>query len=265
MNIFLFFETLRSKNEPLWYFGLGCLVAAALCLLLTRLSDTQVLGISAWYKPFKFFLSTWIFVWSMGWYLQYVEQPVAVTWYSWTLILLFVIENAYILIQAARGQLSHFNISNGFYAAMFQVMAISAVGISISTAAIGLLFFTKSFPQLSPAFLWGIRLGLILFVLFSMQGLMMGARLAHSVGGPDGSPGLPVVNWSRTVGDLRIAHFLGMHALQILPLAGFFVFRQARWVLIFGLFYLVCTTAVLVQALRGRPLLSFQAAQRTDP
>jgi putative Mn2+ efflux pump MntP len=256
MNILLFLETLRQKNGLLWYFGLICLSGAVLCLLLTRMSTTQVLGISAWYKPFKFFLSSAILVWSMGWYLQYLDQKTAVAWYSWALILLLGIENIYITIQAARGQLSHFNLSNGFYAAMYQVMAVSAVGISMTTAAIGISFFTRSFPQLSPAYLWGIRLGLILFVIFSMQGLMMGARLAHSVGGPDGSPGLPVVNWSRTLGDLRIAHFLGMHALQILPLTGFYVFRQARWVLVFGLLYLLLTSAVLVQALRGRPLIS---------
>ena len=40
----------------------------------------------------------------------------------------------------------------------------------------------------------------------------------HTIGAPDGTPGLPLVNWSRTHGDLRIPHFFGLHGLQAIPL-----------------------------------------------
>ena len=38
-------------------------------------------------------------------------------------------------------------------------------------------------------------------------------------------PGVPVLNWSTTGGDFRVAHFLGIHALQILPIAGWLIDR----------------------------------------
>jgi len=34
---------------------------------------------------------------------------------------------------------------------------------------------------------------------------------------------IPVVGWSREVGDLRIPHFIATHMMQILPLLGLFL------------------------------------------
>ena len=89
--------------------------------------------------------------------------------------------------------------------------------------------FQRSLRREQPAgragYLRGLRLGLLIFVIGSLEGFVMIANLAHSVPRPDGGPGLPFVNWSTTGGDLRIAHFLALHALQLLPLAGFLLDR----------------------------------------
>lgn len=249
-------DILRQRNEPLYYFGSFCLLAAGLCLLLTRLTQTQVMGTNAWYKPFKFFLSTAIFVWSMGWYTGYLGTIRPVVWYSWGLIVLFGFEDLYITLQAGRGQLSHFNVSTPFYAGLYASMAVAAIGISVWTAYIGLIFFRRDFPDLPPAYLWGIRLGIALFVLFSMEGLVMGGRLTHTIGGADGSPGLPVLNWSRTFGDLRIAHFMGMHALQLLPLLSFYALKNVGAVLLAGLLYGLATLLLFVRAMQAKPLFN---------
>lgn len=150
--------------------------------------------------------------------------------------------------------MSHFNVSTPVYAGLCSMMALGAVGISLWTGFIGLSFFRDDFPDLPVAYLWGIRLGLIIFVLFSMQGLAMGARLTHTVGGEMVGAGLPITNWSRNYGDLRIAHFLGMHALQILPMLAYYVVQNVRGVIVVALVYGLLTTAIFVQALQGRPL-----------
>ena len=87
---------------------------------------------------------------------------------------------------------------------------------------------------------------------------------AHTIGAPDGGPGLPVVGWSTEAGDLRAAHFVGLHGLQAMPLAAWLVGRRQR----LGVgrrVALVWTAAglhgglVLVlawQALRGQPLVA---------
>ena len=250
-----FLEILRTKNEILYYFGLICFVAALICLILTRTHHVQVMNINAWFKPFKFFLSTAIFVWTIAWFLQYLPEQEAVRYYSWGMVFLFTIEDLYIAVQAYRGELSHFNVSAPLYSNLYVLMAVAAIGISLWTGVMGVYFFKNNFPQLENYYLWAIRLSLIIFVIYSMEGMVMGSRLAHSVGGADGSEGLPVVNWSKSLGDLRIAHFMGMHALQIIPLLAYFLLKNTTAVVITSLLYLTLNTAVFVQALMGKPLI----------
>lgn len=251
-----FLETLRIANAPLYYFGWLCWLAAVGSVGVIAFTDIQVNGTHAWYKPLKFFLSTAIFVWTMAWFMRHlVDAPNAIVWYSWLIIAFFTFEDIYIALQAQRGQLSHFNISTPLYSGLYNLMAVAAVGISLCTAYIMVLFFSQNPPTMPAAYLWGVRLGLVIFVIFSMQGLAMGARLRHTIGAPDGTAGLPVVNWSKTHGDLRIAHFLGMHALQIVPMMGYFVVRSVLGVWLVAALYAAATVFVFVQALRGKPLI----------
>ncbi len=250
-----FINQLLERNAPLYFFGWICFGGAVFAGVMILATDTEVLGINAWIKPLKFFLSSVIFVWSMAWFMAYLPQTTVITWYTWVVIAVMAFELIYISYQAYLGQLSHFNVSSAFHGAMFSVMGTAISVMTLFTAYIGLLFFTNSFPNLSPAYLWGIRLGIILFVIFAFEGALMGARMAHTVGAPDGGPGLRFVNWSVTHGDLRIAHFIGMHALQVLPLAGYFLFSQPRWILIFGALYFALALGILVQALMGLPMI----------
>ncbi len=247
-----FLETLRHRNEVLFYFGSISFLMALGCFFLVYLYPIKLQGASAWYKPFKFWISSGLLAYTMGWYLHYLGQGPNIKWYSWGLVFLLLVEDIYISFQASKGTLSHFNKTTHFHEFMFGVMGLCAVAIALWTAYFGLLFFTQSLPQLEPAYLWGIRLGIIVFVVFALEGLVMGARLAHTVGAADGAEGLPIVGWSRKHGDLRIAHFLGMHALQIIPLVSFYLLKDVKWAISFGIIYLLITTFTFWWAMQGK-------------
>ncbi len=78
--------------------------------------------------------------------------------------------------------------------------------------------------------------------------------MSHTVGSADGGEGLFFVNWSRQHGDLRAAHFFGMHALQILPVIGYYLCKTTRQVIIYSVLYFLMVVSLLVQALKGIPL-----------
>jgi hypothetical protein len=89
---------------------------------------------------------------------------------------------------------------------------------------------------------------------------------AHSVGIPDGGPGLPFLGWSTVAGDLRPAHFVGLHALQLLPFLGWllarrrvsaFLSERRRLTLVWtgGLAYLGLVLLLVWQALRGQSVI----------
>ncbi len=252
-----FFTELRKRNSALYYFGWINLAGALLCIIMTQADGTQVLGISAWIKPIKFFISTTIFCWTMGWLLDYLQEPRKTSVYSRMVIAVLSFENIYILFRASRGEMSHFNISSVFTTTMFNLMGIAITLLTLWTGYFAYLFISRDFPHLRKHYLWGIRFGLLFFVLFALGGYAMVSILGHTVGAKDGGEGLPFVNWSREHGDLRVAHFLGMHSLQVLPLLGYYISRRSIITVLMSIVYFLLVAAVFLQALVSRPLIQF--------
>lgn len=248
-----FVLNLKSRNETLFYFGLVCLIFSVIFLILTSISKTQVYNVSAWYKPFKFAASIGMYAWTMAWFCYYLPN-FNITLFNWSVIVLLGFEILYIAIQANKGQLSHYNSSTPIYSLLYGLMAIAATLITLYTAYIGILFFTNSFPSLPIYYLWSIRLGIFIFVIFSFEGFVMGSKLTHTIGGPDGEAGIAILNWSTKFGDPRIAHFIGMHALQILPLLSFYILKNTKATFAVAILYGFLAVFTLIQALQGKPL-----------
>lgn len=242
---------LKKRNALLYWFGLYNFAVAILCLGLMFIDKTQILGINAWIKPFKFFASVGLMVWTMGWLMYYLDNQKKVTLYSLILAISMFVENALIFLQSARATTSHFNIGTATDGIIFSLMGIFIIVFTIVAVLIIIAFFRQKTFSISKPYLWSIRLGLILFLFFCIEGGFMLNLSKHTVGAPDGGPGLPLVNWSTQYGDLRIAHFIGIHALQLLPLFGNYIAKNTRQVQWFAGGYFIFTMFLLISALKG--------------
>jgi len=250
----MFLKRLNQVNPLLFRFGWIMWIGAFFSLILTSIDKTEVIGINAWIKPMKFYISIAIMTWTMGYLFQWLNNQKAVRLFSWVLVLLMSIEVVIISFQSARGERSHFNVTTPLNGILFGVMGGAIALFTLWTAYMCYLYFRQKQFTIPPTLVWGIRLGLILFVFFASEGGLMVQRLAHTVGAMDGGPGLPLVNWSTAYGDLRVAHFFGIHSLQILPLYGAFMARSKRDVIVFSVIYLLAAASLLIMSLKAIPL-----------
>jgi hypothetical protein len=217
--------------------------------------ERQILGINPWIKPLKFFLSIALLSWTMGWILWYLDNRKAVKVYSYILVITMIVEMAAICLQSFRGTTSHFNVSNGFNGLVFAIMGFGILTFTIATAVICFFYFRQHTFKLKEEMVWSIRLGLLFFLIFSMEGGVMISLMRHTIGLNDGSEGLPLLNWSVFAGDLRVAHFFGMHSLQLIPLVSYFICSGKRQVFLFSGLYFLWVLVLFIQALKGIPFL----------
>ena len=249
-----FLAELKKRNSLLYWFGLFNLAVAVLCLILMQTDNDQVLGVNRFLKPFKFYVSVGIMVLTMGWLLHYDSNKKAVRRSTLVIAVSMLFENALILLQAFRNTTSHYNISSGTNTLIFNVMGIFILIFTVACIRICIRFFRQKEFSIPMPYVWGIRLGILFFIIFSLEAGLMLSQMQHTVGAADGGPGLPLTNWSKEHGDLRIAHFLGIHSLQVLPLLGHYIARSNRQLFIFSFLYISLVIALIIQALAGIPL-----------
>lgn len=216
--------------------AVGCLMLAALGLALAGLwlDPRTILGAPAWLKPAKFAASTAVYAFTLAWLFTYLPAwPRTRRGAAATTAIVFIAEVGIVSLQAWRGTTSHFNVRTTFDALLFTTMGLAIVVQTASGVAVAAALWRQRFQDRAMA--WALRLGLTISLIGSASGGLMTAPTqeqlaeartsgatrvagAHTVGAPDGGPGVTGTGWSVTHGDLRVPHFLGLHAMQMLPL-----------------------------------------------
>lgn len=229
------------RHRPL--IALAALMAVALVVsgIAAVIDGRTLTGMNIWFKPIKFEISIGIYAITLSWLIGQLTRMRRLAWVAGTVSAVgLVIEMVIIVGYAAVGETSHFNVSTPMHTAMWSVMAASIVVVWIMTLIVAVALFRT--PLGDRARTIAIRAGVIIAIIgmglaFLMTGPtaqqlddFQGIAGAHAVGVEDGGAGLPILGWSTVAGDLRIPHFIGMHALQLLPLAaiGLELFAR-RW------------------------------------
>ena len=253
-----FLRKVRERNPLLYAGAMANLVLFVIMAMLIPFDERTVGGISTWIKPMKFTASFVIFLITFAWLLHYLPGERTRKILSWGFFICMVMEVLTIVSQAARGVKSHFNVSSAYDGIVFMIMGIFIFINTLLAIYTIILFFGKTKIE-DPPYLLAWRAGLLIFLLGSISGGMMIAHQGHTYGTADGGPGLPFLNWSTLGGDMRAAHFLTLHALQILPLFVFFFGSRFRapWVATatFTLLYAGLCIGLHMMAMRSIPLL----------
>ncbi|MEE6258071.1 hypothetical protein [Plantactinospora sonchi] len=267
-------------HPPLVYVAASMVALGAVALVGLVVDDRILVGAPIWLKPFKFAVSFVIYTVTLAWMISLMRRGRRVGWWAGTVIaVLGLVETLLIFLQAARGRQSHFNAATTLDVTIFAMMALMIAVVYTATLVLAVLLTIQRLPDRTIA--WTLRLGLLIGLVGMALGYLMVLPTpeqeaadpvtlvgAHSVGVADGGPGMFLTGWSTTGGDLRIPHFVGMHALQLLPLLaialgmlGRRVRRlrddrvRLRLVLVAATAYAGLVALVTWQALRGQPLI----------
>ena len=230
-------------NAPLTLAGLAMLATLVVASGGLIVDPRQITGAPAWMKPAKFAVSLGIYAFTLVWMVGHLRGRLRVLGRlaaSVTAVAVLV-EEAIITVQVVRGVASHFNNTTALDSSLFGVMGLTIMVLASATLLVIVLL---AFQRLDARpFAWSLRLGLLLTFAGMLVATLMveptpaqreqlragvapPAIGAHAVGVPDGGPGLPIVGWSTEGGDLRVPHFLGLHAMQALPLVGWLLSRR---------------------------------------
>jgi hypothetical protein len=213
----------------MWFAAFAAVVTAVAAVGLV-VDDRVLVGAPIWAKPCKFAFSFGLYAVTWAWMHSLQQRHRRLGWHLGTIAAVAcVLEVGVVFLQTIRGHRSHFNVSTPFDAAMWTVMGTSVLVLWFVNL-VGTVLLMRERHVDRPVVL-GLRLGALITIAGMTIAFLMTWGTAeqranppmeiigsHSVGVPDGGPGMAVTGWSATGGDLRVPHFVGIHGLQLVPL-----------------------------------------------
>jgi hypothetical protein len=246
---------LLSRQRTLTLYGALLLLLVVPAAIAWGIDDRVLRGANLWVKPIKFLLSVALLAFTTAWFVGFLpaaqRRSRAVRVIVAMLIGAGSFELAYIGLQAALGQGSHYNVGTPLLAVMYPLMGLGALVLTATQPMLAWQIHRHPDPSRPPALRLAAVLGLTLtFVLGAGVGMLLSA-----VQPPDNSA-LPLFGWSSR-GDLRPAHFVGIHAEQVLPVAGALLAaamprRAGAAVWLLALLYAAACVALAAQAFASR-------------
>ena len=223
------FAELRQRQPTLavaaLVFGLGALP----CLVAMAVDPRTVNDINIWVKPAKFFVSLAVYLATLAWFFGYLPATAQASRSGRYVVVAAIaagaLEMAWLITAAVLGVPAHFNRSSLAWAAAYNAAGVTAVVLLSAIVVQGLMIARDRQVPLAPAFRRALVLGALLSSAATLVTAMaMAAGSGHWVGGaPTDAGGLPLMGWSRSGGDLRVAHFFALHMHQALPLVGWLI------------------------------------------
>lgn len=253
-----------TMADQLWPMVGLSLALCALALAAMQIDARLLDGTGVWAKPLKFSTSFTVYFGTLalvaGRLGPAARQGRLMRAAIAAAIIAAIGEMAYIFFMAGQAAPSHFNTSAPIYIFLYQIMGLGALLLVLSVAAVGIIAGRDRGAQMGPALRLGVAVGFPLSTLLTLiTAGALSAQSGHFIGVPaPGAATLPLLGWSASVGDLRPAHFLALHAMQVLPLAGIAADRLGlapRGVWAVAAIYTALTAAVFAQALAGLPLI----------
>ena len=221
-------------------------------------------GVGVWSKPFKFAVSLTIHFVTLAMLVRLLPELVrrgpTLRIFTALAVAAAVFEMLYICLQAMRGRRSHFNFETWPEIYAYQAMGVGAVLLVLLPLVMGVLILRRT-PDEGSSYRVGAAWGMVASaVLTLIVAGYMSSTGSHWVGQTAGdATGLPLMGWSREVGDMRPAHFVASHLMQGLPLLGWLIDRtgmDGRWLVKLALAVgTVLCGALFVQALVGMPMV----------
>ncbi|WP_330180916.1 hypothetical protein OHB26_31650 [Nocardia sp. NBC_01503] len=287
----------RRMHRPLLAMTVVMAGLALFSLCAMAFDDRMLLHESVWLKPLKFAVAFVLYAFTLAWLLSFPHRGQRLTWWMGTIFAITgVLDVGFIVMQAARGTFSHFNTETDAFNVIGQQVFMTGVpGLFLANLviAVALSWQRVTDRPLTRAIHAGLAIAVAGMAVAYAMGYSGKQQATDAYGHPielaaghtfeagqppvrDGVGAMPITHWSTTGGDLRIAHFLGLHGIQVLIVTALLLPRLARrvpwlrteraradliWVL--ALTYAGLFAVIAWQAFRGQALIHPDAATLT--